>query len=356
MNDSNNSLIFSHEQDVDGLFSAAVLRMTYPHSEVILTNYGFQNMLAAKNKILSFTQSHDLGTIIISDIGVNYESYLPVYEALSTSEQRGFSNIWIDHHVWPEGMEEKFSPICEMVLCSGSEMGKDGLKKCATELCVERFAPANSDAKTLGCIAHRTDFPESPKFPLPPLTSLISYYLGKKELNHKLYSVILDNASRGILWNTEMQEDMIEASRLIDESITTSIGSMVTKEFILNPPGATEQARTLRLGIVRADSFVSRSLLLGKIIDESEIDLAIAYTPDGKLSVRRRHDVTEEGLQIDCSKVAAAFREGGGHPGAAGGFLNTTIKQNSDDAAINEIERAVKDYFEKQQQDNKITG
>ena len=65
MNDSNNFLIFSHEQDVDGLFSAAILRIVYPDSEVILTNYGFQNMLDVKNKILSFTQSHDSGTIII---------------------------------------------------------------------------------------------------------------------------------------------------------------------------------------------------------------------------------------------------------------------------------------------------
>jgi oligoribonuclease NrnB/cAMP/cGMP phosphodiesterase (DHH superfamily) len=351
MNDSNNSLIFSHEQDVDGLFSAAVLRMIFPYSEVILTNYGFQNMLAVKNKILSFTQSHNSGTIIISDIGINYESYLPVYEALSTSKQRGFSNIWIDHHVWPEGMEEKFSPICEMVLCSETEMGRNGLKKCATELCIEHFAPANTYAKTLGCIAHRTDFPESPKFPLPPLTGLISYYLGKKELNHKLYSVILDNVFVGILWNTEMQEDMIEAYRLIDESITRSIGSMIIKEFIFEPPGTTEQVRTVRVAIVKADSFVSRSLLLGKAIDESEIDLAIAYAPDGKLSVRRRHDVIEEDLQIDCSKVAAAFREGGGHPGAAGGFLNTNIEQNGDGAAIIEIERTIKDYLEKLQQD-----
>ncbi len=108
MNNNNNFLIFSHEQDVDGLFFAAVLRMVYPHSEVILTNYGFQNMLTVKNKILSFTQSHNLGTIIISDIGINYESYLPVYEALITSKQGGFSNIWIDHHVWPEGMEKIF--------------------------------------------------------------------------------------------------------------------------------------------------------------------------------------------------------------------------------------------------------
>lgn len=343
-------MIFSHEQDVDGLFSAAVLRMVYPQSEVILTNYGFQNMMAVKNKILSFTQSHNLGTIIISDIGINYESYMPVYEALSTSKQRGFSNIWIDHHVWPEGTEEKFSPICEMVLCSETEMGRNGVKKCATELCIERFAPASAYAKTLGCIAHRTDFPESVKFPLPPLTGLISYYLGKKELNHKLYSVILDNVSRGILWNTEMQEDMIEASRLIDESIARSISSMVIKEFDFKPSGTIEQVKNVRVAIAKADSFVSRSLLLGKIIDESEIDLAVAYTSDGKLSLRRRHSLPEKGLHIDCSKVAAAFCEGGGHPGAAGGFLNTSIEQNGDDAAIIEIAITIQKYFEKLEQ------
>jgi hypothetical protein len=353
MNNNNNCLIFSHEQDVDGLFSAAVLRMIYPHSEVILTNYGFQNMLAVKNKILSFTQSHDLGTIIISDISINYESYLPVYEAFTTSKQSGFSNVWIDHHVWPEGMEEKFSPICELVLCSESEIGRNGLKKCATELCIERFAPASTYAKTLGCIAHRTDFPESTKFPLPPLTGLISYYLGKKELNHKLYSVILDNVSLGILWNTEMQDDMIEASMLIDESIMRSIKSMVIKEFIFKLPGGTvDQVRNVRVAIAKADSFVSRSLLLGKVIDGFEIDLAMAYTPDGKLSVRRRHDLSEKGLQIDCSKVAAAFLEGGGHPGAAGGFLKTNIEQNGDGEAIIEIEHTIKKYFEKLQQDN----
>lgn len=343
---NNNFLIFSHEQDVDGLFSAAVLRMVYPLSEVILTNYGFQNMLALKNKILSFTKSRNSGTIIISDIGINYESYTHVYEALSASKQRGFSNIWIDHHVWPEGMEEKFAPICEMFIKSESEMGRNELKKCATELCIERFAPASAHAKTLGCIAHRTDFPESVRFPLPPLTGLISYYLGKKELNHKLYSVILDNASRGILWNTEMQEDMIEASRLVDESIMRSIKSMVIKEFHFKPPARIEQAGNVKVAIAKADSFVSRSLLLGKIIDESEIDLAMAYTSDGKLSVRRKHGLPEKGLQIDCDKVAAAFFEGGGHPGAAGGFLKTNIEQNGDEAAIIEIELTIQKYLE----------
>jgi hypothetical protein len=47
-----NFLVFSHEQELDGLFSATVLRMIYPQSEVILTNYGCENMVAMKNNIL----------------------------------------------------------------------------------------------------------------------------------------------------------------------------------------------------------------------------------------------------------------------------------------------------------------
>ena len=144
-----------------------------------------------------------------------------------------------------------------------------------------------------------------------------------------------------------MQEDMIEASRLVDASIMRSIKSMVIKEFHFKPPARIEQAGNVRVAIAKADSFVSRSLLLGKIIDESEIDLAMAYTSDGKLSVRRKHGLPEKGLQIDCSKVAAAFREGGGHPGAAGGFLKTNIEQNGDEAAIIEIELTIQKYLEK---------
>ncbi len=108
MNNNRKFLVFSHEQDVDGLFSAAVLKMAHPQSEVILTNHGFENMLAVKEKILSFIRSYDSGTIILSDIAVNHGSYLPMAEALNISNQKGFSNIWIDHHVWAEEMRKYF--------------------------------------------------------------------------------------------------------------------------------------------------------------------------------------------------------------------------------------------------------
>jgi hypothetical protein len=153
------------------------------------------------------------------------------------------------------------------------------------------------------------------------LTGLISYYLGKKELNHKLYSVILDSVCRGILWNTEMQDDMIEGSRQIDESITGSINYAVIREFDLRPLTSAEKGVSkVRVAIAKADPFVSRSILLGKIIDDPQIDLAISYPGEGGLSLRRRHEVTEGGIQIDCSMIAGALGEGGGHQAAAGGI------------------------------------
>ncbi len=459
-------LIFSHEQDVDGLLSAAVLRIKYPNSEIVLTNYGFDNMVTIKDKIVFFTEQCDQlrrqqqsdgsiakeerreRIIIIADIGVNEDSHGPVYEALEISRQRGFFNIWIDHHPWPEDMKEKFSNVCELVLpLPGVTRGKKEIteghkitqddkqigfedistekasnnKMCTTELCIERFALSNNpDAKILGAIAHRTDFPDSTRFPIPPLTSLISYYLGSKELSQKLYSVILDSISQGILWNIPMQKDMIEAARLIDESIAKSIENMIIREFLftiishkdgvgktndssspsssaaLSPQQAsavpevrpkpssvlrTQSERRVRVAIAKADSFVSRSILLGRIMDMMNdnilrgniaenkdpisqsntasdtpavaIDLAISYTDDGKLSIRRanRQTPSENAFAfpselLDCGKIAATFREGGGHPGAAGGFLKTNVKEKGDHAVIIEIESTLQNYFE----------
>ena len=74
---------FSHEQDVDGIFSAAILRIVLLGSEVILTNYGFENMAAVAQKVRSKIPEGP-GTIIIADIGVNEESYLPVFKALQS--------------------------------------------------------------------------------------------------------------------------------------------------------------------------------------------------------------------------------------------------------------------------------
>ena len=157
-----NVLVFSHEQDVDGIFAAAILRIAFPQSEVMLTNYGLEKMKVVAETIRSSVQQGS-GTVIIADVGVNEESYSPVFDALRYAKEKGWSNIWIDHHVWPVRPKDELDKVCELIL----HVEKDGVKKCASELCHERFVPENKLAAQLAAIAHRTDFPDSPSFRFP---------------------------------------------------------------------------------------------------------------------------------------------------------------------------------------------
>lgn len=327
-------LVFSHEQDVDGLFSAAILKIAFPRCEVNLTNYGLEKMTELARTIKSRVQQ-SVGTVIIADVGVNEDSYLPVFQALQYSKEKGCNNIWLDHHVWPDNPRLEIEKVCELVL----HTEKEGTKKCASELCFERFVPDNKLASQLAAIAHRTDFPDSAKFPIPPLTGLISYYLGFTELRERLHTVILENIVKGILWNSRMQTDIMESFKLIEESIERSKAGMIFKEFTHN--GSAEGVKVL---IAKSDSFVSRSVLLGRIIDENDVQIAIAFTDDGKISIRKKDDAP---ATIDCSRIALEFKEGGGHVGAAGGFLKTDPQSRGDEAAISEITDALKSYFAK---------
>ena len=325
-------LVFTHEQDVDGLFSAAVLRIAFPQCEVNLTNYGLEKMTAIADTIKSRVQ-RGVGTIVIADVGVNEESYLPVFEALRFSKEKGWKNIWLDHHVWPEGPKKEIESVCELVL----HIERDGIKRCASELCFEKFVPDNKLASQLAAIAHRTDFPDAARFPIPPLTALISYYLGFPELCERLHTVVLENVTKGILWETQMQADVMDSFKLIEASIERSKAGMISKEFIhdSHPEG-------VRVAIAKSDPFVSRSVLLGRIMDETDIHIAIAFTSDGKVSIRKKDSAPSA---IDCSKIALEFKEGGGHVGAAGGFLKTEPQSQGDEAAVSEITDALKSYF-----------
>jgi oligoribonuclease NrnB/cAMP/cGMP phosphodiesterase (DHH superfamily) len=325
-------LVFSHEQDVDGIFSAAILKAAFPDCHIVLTNYGIEKMNAVAEKITSFVNEKPPGMVIIADVGVNEESYAPVLGALRRAHEKGWKNVWVDHHIWPEKPLQEISSVCEMVLFAEAQ-GEQ--KKCTAELCAEKFAPTSELAKKLAAIAHRTDFPDSPRFPMPPLTALISYYLGFPELAGRLHSVILESVVRGVLWDMKMQDDIIEASRLIDESLARSIEGMTVKEF----------APDIKVAIARSDAFVSRSMLLGRIMDDHDVDIAIAFTGDGKVSIRRKDLGREE--KFDCSKIAQEFQEGGGHEGAAGGFLNSRPEEAGDAAAVSEITSALESYFAK---------
>ena len=65
-------IIFSHESDLDGIFSAAIGLIRYPQADTIFLGYGVENFTKMANIIYSATYSNkEKGIFIISDLGLN---------------------------------------------------------------------------------------------------------------------------------------------------------------------------------------------------------------------------------------------------------------------------------------------
>jgi oligoribonuclease NrnB/cAMP/cGMP phosphodiesterase (DHH superfamily) len=112
-------LSLTHEQDVDGLFSAAILKNTFPDTLVFLTNYGHKNMQRAATIIKSnVARSSKKGTIIISDLGIDGAQHIDLMkDAAIEARNYGWDFVWIDHHVWSEEIKKKVGSFS--LACSG---------------------------------------------------------------------------------------------------------------------------------------------------------------------------------------------------------------------------------------------
>ena len=65
-------IIFSHESDLDGLYSAAIGLVRYPQAMTVFLGYGAENFQKMGNFIYSATHfSKERGLVIIADLGLN---------------------------------------------------------------------------------------------------------------------------------------------------------------------------------------------------------------------------------------------------------------------------------------------
>ncbi|HXX98958.1 MAG TPA: DHH family phosphoesterase, partial [Candidatus Bathyarchaeia archaeon] len=143
-------IIFSHESDLDGLFSAAIILIRYPQARIVFLNYGAESFMKMRGFIESATRSSkEQGIIIVSDLGLNSDTSLidTCRETFSMAKKNNWNIVWIDHHPWPEVAIESIEPFVDLVLDSTGT-------KCAAELIYEKFLSGNLLAETLASLAH----------------------------------------------------------------------------------------------------------------------------------------------------------------------------------------------------------
>jgi oligoribonuclease NrnB/cAMP/cGMP phosphodiesterase (DHH superfamily) len=309
------TLIFSHESDLDGLYSAAIGLIRYPQAMTVFLGYGADNMAKMGNFIYSATQHSpkDRGLVIIADLGLNDDLVPSCTKVLSDAIANGWKVMWVDHHPWSEEAVHAAGRFAELVLDPSGT-------KCAAELMCERLVQGNQLAEQLAGMAHTMDFFTKDQY-LTPITELIRYYQTFPDFYDRMLE-LAHKSAKGVLWDTAMQTDYARYSNLRDEAKTEVIATMQIR-----------QAGRFNVAYVKSSPYLNSSLFSEEVFARTSADLAMFYSPKGKVSIRRNND------SISCRDVASNLPEGGGHAYAAGAVFRSDPSDVT--SVIAELEAAV---------------
>ena len=313
-------IIFSHESDVDGLFSAAIGLIRYPQARTIFLGYGIENFNKMGDFVYSAVSPHKEGGIfIISDLGLNDNLIDLCKNIFSNVKKNGWQTIWVDHHLWSQKAIDTLKPYVELIINSSGE-------KCAADLMYETFLPGNNTAAKLSSIAHTVDFFTKDQY-LTPISELIRYYHNFSNFYDRL-SDLAQKSATGILWDIEMQDQYNKYVRLRDDAKQQVLSTMRVK-----------QLNDLKVAFIQSSPFIQTSLFSEEVFQKTQTDLAIFYSSEGKVSIRRNNE------KIACSDISANLYEGGGHKFAAGAILRSNPMDV--EAVIHELEIAILDALDK---------
>lgn len=308
-------IIFSHESDLDGLYSAAIGLMRYPQAMTVFLGYGAENFSKLGNFIYSAARysPSECGQIVIADLGLNDELIETCRKIFSDAVLKGWKIMWVDHHPWSQQAIEAVKSFVEIVLDASG-------RKCAADLMYETLLPGNVLAAKLASMAHTMDFFTKDQY-LTPISELIRYYQTFPDFYYRL-SNLAEKSAKGILWDVEMQSDYNSYVRLRDEAKAQVFASLQIR-----------QVGRFKVAYVHSSTYLQNSLFSEEVFANTNADLVMFYSTKGKVSIRRNNDL------ISCRSIAANLSEGGGHDYAAG----ATFKSDPSDTAavILELEAAV---------------
>ncbi len=308
-------IICTHEADIDGMYSASVALMKFPKAQLSFYNYGLDNFKKMFDYLKYEAKKTRGGLAIISDLGISDDVVSDLcIDSIQYLKKRQWSVIWVDHHPWHR---KTLMSIRKLIKLFHDSSGK----KCATEIMHEKFMNKNKIVEQLKLIAHSSDFMTNLRSHDPRLSELIHFY--RNTVNSKKYlESLVQKASKGILWDSDMQNDYRKYIQISDFQKKESLMTLTIKKIL-----------SFNVAFVFTYPYVQTSLFSHELFSNMKVDLAMLFNRRGNVSIRRNTE------KISCSKIASYLVEGGGHEFASGGKLKSNPRDF--DACIKEMEEAV---------------
>lgn len=149
-----NIISVTHANDIDGLGSAALIKIKYkvPSERIFFTDYS-EKGVAYVRKAVERIASKEKGTVLfLTDLGVDRILVSHYRKMIQKVKRNGGRVIWLDHHIWTEYALQEVAGICDVAIVGENE------KYCATEITYRNLKVKGKFAKEFSDLVHYSDF------------------------------------------------------------------------------------------------------------------------------------------------------------------------------------------------------
>jgi uncharacterized protein len=287
----------THASDIDGVASAALIKMKYgvPSDRLFFTDYSEKGLAYAKDSLGKTLRGKERVVLFLADVGINDSLYLEFLDLVKSVKKRGGVVIWLDHHVWGGKELEEIAGRCDLAIVG------ENRKYCATEITGKVLGIGTNFTNRLVKIVHYSDFNITPR-------------------DRKIYDLVGVYAMSTAFYNTLGYRARDRGLRHIAEVLASG---RFTDGKILRDARAFERLNNSRIAKMLKDLYsagdgvsigfsedVQSTRACAAISEKTGADVSICVKPrDGKASIRSSI--------MDCMPLVKSLG-GGGHPHAAG--------------------------------------
>lgn len=294
---SENICVVSHEEDIDGIGSAAIAVRATRSRCIYLVGYFEDKWYSLGKRLRTVCGRRGSLSLVISDLNPSIKIVEILDRSLDGCDDKRI--IWIDHHVWKEEVLSKVRSL-------GYIETYIDRSRTASEN-ISSFFGLDGDpvVKPIKDLSRDTDYGFF-KHPLSePLTDVIRYTL-YSESNPKYLLKLALKFSKGVVWDYDLEAQWLKAREKKLEAIEKAKKNTVYTSL-----------KGYRVLVSIADPMLSSRIVLREI-GAGGYDIAfVAYT-NGSITISRgRND-------IDCAEIASRLG-GGGHPHIAGAQIDRSI-------------------------------
>ena len=288
------TLTITHATDIDGIGSAALLKMRYgiPDSRQFFTDYSPTGIEYVFEQLRKVHMGGD--NLFIADLGLNKGTVRIFSEMIRFIKRNGGHVVWFDHHPWDAESISRVASLCDIAIIG------ENSRHCATEITHRELGFTDHFTSDFARVVHYSDFNIKPRDKKDRETIGI-YALSIAHYNtmsirrrdaklHRLAGII----SSGRPYDAQVKSDALAFERINNERIEKMVARLHVGKRIA----------------VGFSSEIQSTQACAAVMKKSGKDIAVYVNlKKGKCHIRSRI--------ADCSALASTLG-GGGHPHAAG--------------------------------------